>query len=238
MRIHKAGVGTILFTLLALGSLCAGIFFWTSAGGDSTMNSTDTGATSGSFWSGFLQIVVYGGSLVLLALVLQFFRNPKRNAPPLEDNVVLAPADGKVVVIEPTEENEFLKGRCIQVSIFMSPLNVHVNRHPIDGEVVYQAYHPGKYLVAWHPKSSELNERTTVAYQHKQGQKIVMRQIAGAVARRLLCYVKAGDRAIRGEDMGFIRFGSRVDLFLPENAEILVNRDQHVRGKETAIARI
>ncbi|MEM6878227.1 MAG: phosphatidylserine decarboxylase, partial [Bacteroidota bacterium] len=113
-----------------------------------------------------------------------------------------------------------------------------VNRHPIDGEVVYQAYHPGKYLVAWHPKSSELNERTTVAYQNKQGQKIVMRQIAGAVARRLLCYVKAGDRAIRGEDMGFIRFGSRVDLFLPENAEILVNRDQHVRGKETAIARI
>lgn len=238
IRLHKAGTGTILFTLVALGSLCAGFFFWTSAGGSQADGGVAATPASGSFWLTFFQVLIYGGSLVLLVLVLQFFRNPKRTAPELQDNVILAPADGKVVVIEPTEESEYLKDRCIQVSIFMSPLNVHVNRHPIDGEVVYQAYHPGKYLVAWHPKSSELNERTTVAYKSKGGVPIVMRQIAGAVARRLLCYVKAGDQAIRGEDMGFIRFGSRVDLFLPEDAEILVERDENVKGKVTAIAKI
>lgn len=176
-------------------------------------------------------------STAVFILILQFFRNPKRVTPVSDlDNEIIAPADGKVVVIKEVEENEYLKGKAIQVSIFMSPINVHVNRNPINGEFTFSKYHPGKFLVAYHPKSSELNERTTIAIKHKKYGEIVFRQIAGLLARRIVNYAKKGDTAVRGEDFGFIKFGSRVDLFLPLDAKINVNLEQNVRGGETILA--
>jgi phosphatidylserine decarboxylase len=148
---------------------------------------------------------------------------------------VLCPADGKVVVIEKVYEPEHLKTDCIQVSIFMSPLNVHVNRYPISGVVSYVKYHAGLYLVAWHPKSSTHNERTSVAIKNDQAE-ILMRQIAGKVARRIVWYAREGEQVLQGEDMGFIKFGSRVDVFLPLTAKVLVQLDQVVRGNETVLA--
>lgn len=174
---------------------------------------------------------------VVFFLILQFFRNPRRRIEGHSSNEVVAPADGKVVVIEETEEGEYLKDRRIQLSIFMSPLNVHVNRNPIGGEVKYAKYHKGKYLVAWHPKSSTENERTTVVVENENGP-VLFRQIAGAVARRIRFYVKEGDQVHQGHEMGFIKFGSRVDVFLPLNAEVLVEKDQKTRGGETVLARI
>lgn len=167
---------------------------------------------------------------------LQFFRNPVRVIGKADNGLVYAPADGKVVVIEETEETEYLKERRIQVSIFMSPLNVHVNRNPVGGKVEYYKYHPGKYLVAWHPKSSVENERTTVVY-NSGGRKLLMRQIAGAVARRIVCYLKEGQEVSQGGEMGFIKLGSRVDLFLPLGAKIEVKMGDVVKGNETLIAR-
>jgi len=153
-------------------------------------------------------------SVVILILILQFFRVPNR--PVIQDDdIIYCPADGKVVVIEETEETEYLKERRIQVSIFMSPLNVHINWFPLSGLVKYFKYHPGKYLVAWHPKSSTENERTTVVVQHKSGLEILVRQIAGAVARRIVAYSKEGTSIDQNTEMGFIKFGSRVDVFLP-----------------------
>jgi phosphatidylserine decarboxylase len=173
--------------------------------------------------------------LIFFVLILQFFRNPKRHTI-ANDQHVLAPVDGKVVVIEEVDENEFFKDKRLQVSVFMSPLNVHVTRYPIGGNVIYSKYHPGKYLVAWHPKSSTENERTTVVVENANYGKVLFRQIAGALAKRIVNYAKENDHAKQGSDQGFIKFGSRVDLFLPLDTNIKVQLNQKVRGGETIIA--
>ena len=175
------------------------------------------------------------GALVVLVLVLQFFRNPNRNTI-LNDQHLLAPVDGKIVIIEEVYEKEYFKDQRLQVSIFMSPLNVHVTRYPMSGKINFSKYHPGKYLVAWHPKSSELNERTTIVVENEQFGEVLYRQIAGAVARRIVNYAQVGDSAVQGEDAGFIKFGSRVDVFLPAGTAVNVTIDQVVRGGETIIA--
>jgi phosphatidylserine decarboxylase len=170
-------------------------------------------------------------------LVAQFFRNPKRQYE-LDSNVAFSPVDGKVVVIEKVFENEILKKECYQISVFMSPINVHVTRYPLSGEIYYSKYHKGKYLVAWHPKSSEENERTTVALKTEKFGNIAYRQIAGAVARRIVNYAKESDKAIQCKDSGFIKFGSRVDIFLPLEAIIEVEVNQIVKGGLSPIASI
>ena len=177
------------------------------------------------------------GLLILLILILQFFRNPKRHTK-LNDNQVLSPVDGKVVVIEEVFEPEYFKEKRLQVSVFMSPINVHVTRYPIGGNVVFSKYHPGKYLVAWHPKASEENERTTVVVENETYGKVLYRQIAGAMARRIVNYAKQNDKAIQGTDSGFIKFGSRVDLFLPLDTNIKVELNQKVNGGESIIAEL
>ncbi len=182
-----------------------------------------------------LQNIGIGASLVIYLIILQFFRiplfevqkNPKQ---------VLAPADGKVVVIEETEETEYLKSRRKQISIFMSPINVHVNRMPVAGAISYFKYHPGKYLVAWHPKSSTENERTTVVAKMNNGKEILFRQIAGALARRIKWYIKEGQQLAQGDEFGFIKFGSRVDIFLPVDAKVLVAVGDVTKGGKTVIA--
>src|SRR5690606_29964036 len=169
--------------------------------------------------------------------ILQLFRSPVRKIT-VDEKTVLCPADGKVVVIEETEETEYFKERRIQVSIFMSPVNVHVNRNPISGIVSYFKYHPGKYLVAWHPKSSTDNERTTVVVKTSSGVEVLFRQIAGAMARRIVWYIKEGDAVTQGDEFGFIKFGSRVDLFLPLGTDINVQLGQKVVGGKTVIAKV
>lgn len=169
--------------------------------------------------------------------VLQFFRSPIFKITKNEKHII-APADGKVVVIEETEESEFLKDKRIQVSIFMSPVNVHVNRMPVKGTIEMFKYHPGKFLVAWHPKSSTENERTTMAIKMANGTQMVVRQIAGAVARRIKWYVKDNDQLDQGDEFGFIKFGSRVDLFLPLGTKILVDLEQKTKGGRTVIAEL
>jgi phosphatidylserine decarboxylase len=186
------------------------------------------------FW---VKQVVLIASLILFILVLQFFRNPKRTTA-INDSHVVAPVDGKVVVIEEVYEKEYFKDTRLQVSTFMSPINVHVTRHPISGEVVFSKYHPGKYLVAWHPKSSEKNERTTVVVKNEQVGEILYRQIAGALAKRIVNYAKVGDEVIQGSDSGFIKFGSRLDVFLPKGTPVEVALNQKVKGGETVIAKI
>ena len=178
---------------------------------------------------------VQGVALTILVLILQFFRNPKR-AVQFNLNEIIAPVDGKVVVIEEVEEKEYFKGKRKQVSIFMSPLNVHVTRYPASGVIQYSKYHPGKYLVAWHPKASEENERTTIVIKTPKFGDILYRQIAGALARRIVNYAKKGDKAIQGADAGFIKFGSRVDLFLPLDCIVTVGLNQKVVGAKTVIA--
>jgi phosphatidylserine decarboxylase len=168
-------------------------------------------------------------SLVVLVLVLQFFRNPSRPALAETEHIV-SPVDGKVVIIEEVLEPEYFKDKRLQVSIFMSPINVHVTRYPLSGAVVFSKYHPGKYLVAWHPKSSTLNERTTIVIDNPKHGKVLYRQIAGAVARRIVNYATVGDQAVQGEDAGFIKFGSRIDLFLPLDTPLAVSLNQKVRG--------
>ena len=176
-------------------------------------------------------------SLALFVLVVQFFRIPAR-ALTLDEKQVIAPADGTVVVIEETEEGEYFKDKRRQVSIFMSPLNVHVNRNPLSGVVSYFRYYPGKYLVAWHPKSSTDNERTTVVIQQSNGVEVLMRQIAGALARRIVWYVKEGEAVKQTEEMGFIKFGSRVDLYLPLDAKINVKMGEKTKGGVTVVAEL
>lgn len=183
------------------------------------------------------QLLTLGGSLILFLLVLQFFRNPIFTIVQNESQV-LAPADGKVVVIEETEETEYLKERRRQISIFMSPVNVHVNRMPVEGSISYYKYHPGKYLVAWHPKSSTENERTTVVAKMKNGTEVLFRQIAGAVARRIKCYVSEGQVLKQGDEFGFIKFGSRVDVFLPLDAKINVAIGDVTKGGRTVLAEL
>ncbi len=183
----------------------------------------------------WLQFMLYGLFLVVLILILQFFRNPKRVSNKSFDEI-LSPVDGKVVVIEEVEENEYFKDKRKQVSIFMSPINVHVTRYPASGTVKYSKYHPGKYLVAWHPKSSEENERTTVVVRTPKFGDILFRQIAGAMARRIVNYAEVGESVQQGDDSGFIKFGSRVDVFLPLDCEINVKLNQKVKGATTCIA--
>jgi phosphatidylserine decarboxylase len=180
-----------------------------------------------------LQII----SLVFLVLILQFFRNPKRKVLKNFDEI-LAPVDGKVVVIEEVEENEYFKDKRIQVSIFMSPINVHVTRYPASGSIKYSKYHPGKYLVAWHPKSSTDNERTTVVIRTPKFGDILYRQIAGAMARRIINYAEEGESVQQGDDAGFIKFGSRVDLLLPLDCAVTVKLNQKVVGAKTCIATV
>ncbi len=174
-------------------------------------------------------------AIVIFILILQFFRNPKRQIKH-NDNHILSPVDGKVVVIEEVEENEYFKSKRLQVSVFMSPLNVHVTRFPLGGTVLYSKYHPGKYLVAWHPKSSTENERTTVVVENVNFGKVLFRQIAGALAKRIVNYAKENEQVIQGTDQGFIKFGSRVDLFLPLDASIKVKLNQKVKGGKSIIA--
>lgn len=215
MRIHREGWKIIGFTLVGL--VVVNIVGW--------------------WLSCLLACFLIVASTVFFALVVQFFRDPLRLIPHTDEKWIYAPADGKVVVIEKTMELEYLRDERIQVSIFMSPLNVHVNRAPIAGEVAYVQSHPGKYLVAWHPKSSTENERTTTVLESKGGP-VLVRQIAGAVARRIKNYTHAGQRVRQGEEIGFILFGSRVDVFLPCNAEILVLPGQRVYGNITLIAKL
>ena len=174
-------------------------------------------------------------TLIVMILILQFFRNPKR-VTELNNSLIISPVDGKVVAIEKVYEKEYFKDERIQISVFMSPLNVHVTRYANSGVVKFSKYHPGKYLVAWHPKSSEKNERTTVVVENMSFGEVLYRQIAGAVARRIINYAKVGDNVIQGADAGFIKFGSRVDLFLPLNSKIKVKLNQIVKGGEDTIA--
>ena len=175
--------------------------------------------------------------IIQLIIVLQFFRNPKRITN-FGDNNIVSPVDGKVVVIEEVFEPEYFKEKRIQVSIFMSPINVHVTRYPIGGQVTYSKYHPGKYLVAWHPKSSTENERTTIVIKNENCGEILYRQIAGALAKRIVNYAKESSYVNQGDDAGFIKFGSRVDLFLPLDTKINVNLNQKVKGAEDIIAKV
>jgi phosphatidylserine decarboxylase len=212
--IHKEGYRIILTTIIILIALNYAV---------------------SSFAIEWLNTIFLIASLIFMFLILQFFRNPVRKVEASENEVV-APADGKVVVIEEVEETEYFKDKRLQVSIFMSPINVHVNRYPINGKVQYAKYHPGKYLVAWHPKSSTENERTTVVVENDKIA-VLFRQIAGALARRIVMYSKENDTAKKGGDFGFIKFGSRVDLFFPIGTKINVELDQVVKGNKTVIAR-
>jgi phosphatidylserine decarboxylase len=182
-----------------------------------------------------LKWIVYILSFALLVIIVQFFRNPHFSIS-LDEKQVLCPADGKVVVIEETDETEFFKDRRIQLSVFMSPINVHINRNPIAGVIKYFRYHPGKYLVAWHPKSSTENERTTIVTENSAGIAVLFRQIAGAMARRIVWYVKEGDKVEQGQQFGFIKFGSRVDVFLPLGTKINVALGEVVKGGKTVLA--
>jgi len=173
--------------------------------------------------------------LILYLLILYFFRNPKR-VTNIQENCIIAPADGKIVVIEEVVENEFFKDKRRQISIFMSPLNVHVTRYPLGGKVIYSEYHPGKYLVAWHPKASEENERTSIVVENNTLGKILYRQVAGAVARRIVNYAKVGQEVKQGTDAGFIKFGSRIDVYIPLDMKVNVKLDEKTVGGKTIIA--
>ena len=185
----------------------------------------------------WLKMLIQITTLVLLLLVLQFFRNPKRTTP-INEKHLISPVDGKVVIVEEVFEKEYFKDTRLQVSIFMSPLNVHVTRYAMSGTVKFSKYHPGKYLVALHPKSSELNERTTIVLENESFGEILYRQIAGAVARRIVNYAQEGTQVVQGEDAGFIKFGSRVDLFLQLNTQLNVKVNDVVKGGVQTIAHI
>lgn len=218
MTIHKEGYSSIALTVLFIFLLNALVQFYFPD------NVT-------------FRWFIYIFSAFLFLIVLQFFRNPKITVT-MDEKMVICPADGKVVVIEEAQETEYLKDKRIQLSIFMSPINVHVNRNPITGVVKYFKYHTGKYLVAWHPKSSTDNERTTVVVETHRGVPVLFRQIAGALARRIVWYVKEGDEVKQSEQFGFIKFGSRVDLFLPLGTKINVNIGETVKGGRTVLAEL
>ena len=183
----------------------------------------------------YLKLILQTFSLFLFVFILWFFRNPKRNI--LKNpEIILSPADGKVVLIEEVDEVEFFNEKKIKVSIFLSPLDIHVNRYPVSGKVLYSKYHKGKYLVAWHPKSSDKNERSTIVIENKKFGKIMYRQIAGAVARRVINYAKVDSIVEQGDDSGFIKFGSRVDIFLSKDCKLKVNVGDKVKGGITIIA--
>lgn len=184
----------------------------------------------------WLQRVLQVLAIVFLILILQFFRNPKRFTPNSDEHVI-SPVDGKVVVIEEVSEDEYFKDKRLQVSVFMSPINVHVTRYPVNGRVQYSKYHPGKYLVAWHPKASTENERTTIVVENRIFGEVLYRQIAGALAKRIVNYAQPGMQIVQGADAGFIKFGSRVDVYLPIGTEIAVKLGDTVRGGETILAK-
>ncbi|KAA5535848.1 MAG: phosphatidylserine decarboxylase family protein [Myroides sp.] len=213
---HKEGAKIILFSLLIAVSIILGVEYLISI----------------PWVVKVVQIV----TLLFLVIVLQFFRNPKRTLDDIADHLILAPVDGKVVVIEEVYEPEYFKDKRLMVSIFMSPINVHVTRYALNGMVKYSKYHPGKYLVAWHPKASEENERTTVVIDNPVYGEVMYRQIAGALAKRIVNYAKVGHRVNQGEDAGFIKFGSRVDLYLPLGTNVNVVLNQKARGNKTVIA--
>ena len=217
MKLHREGNAVIPFSLLIFVSVITASLIFVSV-----------------IW---LSVLIIAPILVVFCLVVWFFRIPNRPIP-ADDNVVIAPADGKVVVIEKTTEGEYFKDERIQVSIFMSPLNVHHNTYPVSGEVAYTKYHKGKYLVAWHPKSSTENERCTVVVKTNNGVDVLFRQIAGALARRICTYAKPGDKAVKGTEFGFIKFGSRVDIFLPLDANILCKVGDTSQNKITKIAEL
>lgn len=183
----------------------------------------------------WLQIGLSTVTIGFLFIILQFFRNPKRNTE-LNDKTVVSPVDGKVVVIEKVTDKEYFKGERLMISVFMSPINVHVTRYPISGQVAYSKYHPGKYLVAWHPKASEENERTTVVINHKNQIQVMYRQIAGALAKRIVNYAQENEQIVQGSDSGFIKFGSRVDVYLPIDTPVTVKLNEKVKGGETVLA--
>jgi len=216
MKFHKEGIPSLIITLLVAGLINFLTYYFCSA-------------YAIIIWLG------YALSAFLLITILEFFRNPNRTITINENNIV-APADGKVVVIEEVMETEYFKDKRLQISIFMSPINVHINRYPISGIVKYSKYHPGLFLVAWHPKSSTDNERTTIVVKHKNGQEVLFRQIAGAMARRIVNNSKENDMASQGSEFGFIKFGSRVDLLLPLSVKVKVSLEQKVTGPETVIA--
>lgn len=215
MRIHKEGFWIILISFIVLGVI-----------------SPLTGLIHMPI---YLHYIVWAILVVIFLWIVKFFRYPERIISP-DESQVLSPADGKIVAIEEVFEPEYFKDKRIQVSVFMSPNNVHVNWAPISGIIRFMKYHPGKYLVAWHPKSSTHNERTSVVIENYGGVQILLRQIAGALARRIVCYAREGNTIRQGDEFGFIKFGSRVDIFLPVNAEIKVKIGDKVAGKQTIIA--
>lgn len=218
MKIHKEAQPTLIITLIVVGVIELAFFI--------TYRESPLLFVPFTFLTSFL-----------ILLVIWFFRVPNRS-PVTRSNAIISPADGKVVVIEETVENEYFKDKRIQISIFMSPLNVHINWFPVSGTVKYYKYHKGKYLVAFNPKSSTENERTTVVVEKSNGTAVLFRQIAGAVARRIVCYTETGQKAEQGEEFGFIKFGSRVDIFLPLDAKINVNLDDKVLGRQTVLAEL
>jgi phosphatidylserine decarboxylase len=217
MRIHKEGLATIIITLVVIVVINLVSFY-----------------LMGTRYPVLTGLVLFA-TLGLLIFILSFFRIPARNHSE-GTNLIVAPCDGTVVVIEEIDADEYFSDRRIQLSIFMSPLNVHVNRNPVSGEVLYSKYHPGKFLVAWHPKSSTDNERHSVVYK-SEGKEILVKQIAGALAKRIVNYLKPGDQVTQGSEMGFIKFGSRVDLLLPVGTEIDVNINDKVKGGVTVLGR-
>jgi phosphatidylserine decarboxylase len=217
MGIHKEGYVIILISFIVLGIL-----------------SPLSGLIAMPLWLHYVVWVMLG---LTFFWVVRFFRLPKRILTP-DDSLIICSADGEVVAVEEVDESEFFKDKRIQVSVFMSPNNVHVNWSPISGIVKYMKYHPGKYLVAWHPKSSTENERTTIVVENEKGVQVLIRQIAGAMARRIVCYAREGNTIRQGDEIGFIKFGSRVDLFLPLDSDIKVSLGQKVTGKKTVIAEL
>lgn len=218
MKIHKEGYNIILTAFLIIAVAVAILYFVLG------------------FTCLFKIVAIVG--LFLFLFITNFFRCPKRTVT-IDDHLVIAPADGKIVAIREVEENEYLKSKCIQVSIFMSIFNVHVNYYPISGKIIYSKYHEGNYLIACHPKSSEKNERTSIVIEPaNNGKKVLFRQIAGYIARRIVCYAKEDNQAMQCSQVGFIKFGSRIDLFLPTDSEIVVKMGEKVRACETVIAKI
>lgn len=215
MTLHKEGKGTIILALLI---------------------NIAVAVLACKFLENYAILVILP-FLVLFGLVLWFFRVPNRTIGEYTSEVI-APVDGKVVMIKEVEENEFLKEKCLQVSIFMSPLNVHICRYPVTGKVIYKKYHKGKYLMAWNEKSSTDNERTTVAVETQTQHKVVFRQIAGYVARRIVFYCNEGDQAKAGHEFGFIKFGSRMDVFLPLDTEITCKIGDITKGGLDTIAKL
>lgn len=215
MRLHKEGFITIIICAAAVLVINFILFYF-----------------FGSNWISWVILIV---TLIILGFIFSFFRVPTRSFTPGEDSII-APADGTVVTIEEVDADEFFNDKRLQVSIFMSPLNVHVNRNPVSGEVIYSKYHKGKYLVAWHPKSSTENERHTIVYEC-DGKQLLVKQIAGALAKRIVNYLKPKDEVKQGSEMGFIKFGSRVDLLMPLDTQVLVKLNQKVKGGLTILGK-